>query len=89
MTLLSLIGAFLSGSWNLLVETTIPGTGFSYAALFVGLVVISIGFKFLSYVLGFGFGGLDANASGLRRNEYRAGKARQAKISSARLHDEK
>lgn len=92
-----MIGAFLSGAWSLLTETTIPGVGFSYAALFVGLVVISIGFKFLSYVLGFGFGGIDGSDArltsmprlGSKRERYGSGSGGKVKISDARKHDER
>ncbi len=52
---LRLIGAVLEGSWRLLTETDIPGVGFSVAALLVGLLMVSFGFRVLTFILGWRF----------------------------------
>lgn len=52
---LQVIGAILEGGWKLLTETEIPGVGFSVAALLVGLLMVSFGFRVLSYLLGWRF----------------------------------
>ena len=54
------IGGFLSLSWNFLMNTYIPGTEISFGVMFVGFVVISIGFRFLSLAVGYNIGGIDA-----------------------------
>ena len=52
---LQLIGAILEGGWRMLTETDIPGLDFSFAALLVGLFMVSFGFRVLSFVLGWRF----------------------------------
>ena len=92
--LLDGIGAVLSGGWRLLCETTVPGLDFSFAVLLIGLALVSLGFKFLSFVLGFGFGGIgllgyftsgDANAS----QSYRHNRNTNVKVAPERKHDQK
>lgn len=93
MELLNGIGAVLEGGWRMLTETTIPGLDFSVAALLVGIAMVSLGLKFLSFVLGFGFGGVgmvgyftsgDAHATA----SYRKSRNSKARISSERSHDQ-
>jgi len=57
---LRLAGAVLEGGWRLLTETTIPGLDFSPAALLVGLLMVSFGFRVLSYILGWRFSADDS-----------------------------
>lgn len=46
----------LGGGWSFLTETEVPGLGFSYAVLLIGLAIVPLGFKFLSLALGFNVG---------------------------------
>lgn len=54
--IVAVVRGFLSMSWNFLMHTYIPGTEISYGVMFVGLCVISIGFRFLSLAVGFSIG---------------------------------
>ena len=54
--LLNCIKTFLSGSWDFFTETDVPGLGFSFAVLFIGLALIPISLSFLSLILGFPVG---------------------------------
>ncbi len=57
-SLISAIGTFLSGSWRFFTQVDVPGTGFSFAVLLVGLAIVPISLSFLSLVLGFSVGTL-------------------------------
>ncbi len=54
MEVLEFIGWFLSHSWDFFTETTVPGFDFSFAALFVGLFLATLGLRFLFMMLGVG-----------------------------------
>lgn len=53
--LLSAISFLLSQSWQFLTSVTIPGTTLSFAALFVGLFLASLGLRLLGMVMGTSF----------------------------------
>lgn len=79
--LLNCIKTFLSGAWDFFTETYVPGLGFSFAVLFVGLALIPISLSFLSLILGFPVGTVsDAESLGSRGT-------RNPKVSSARKND--
>lgn len=91
--LLDAISAVIQNSWKMLTSVQVPGLDISFAALFLGLFLVSTGMTFLSAVLGFGFGGISnlgyftsgnagANAS------YRSSRNSKAKISKERQHDQ-
>lgn len=93
MEVLQGIGAILEGGWKLLSKTDIPGLNFSFAALLVGFVLVSMGLKFLSYVLGFGFGGVGmvgyfTSGDAKAKASYRRSRNTRAKIAEERKHDE-
>lgn len=52
MEVLAFISFFLGASWDFFTETTVPGFDFSFAALFVGLFLASLGLRFLFSMLG-------------------------------------
>lgn len=54
--LLNCIKTFLSGAWDFFTETDVPGLGFSFSVLFIGLALIPISLSFLSLILGFPVG---------------------------------
>lgn len=58
---LQAIGWILSSGWTFLQSVTVPGFGFSFATLFVGLFLASLGLRFLSMILGVSFGAADLN----------------------------
>jgi hypothetical protein len=48
------IGFLLSSAWDFFTEITVPGFDFSFAALFVGLFLASLGLRFLLMILSVG-----------------------------------
>lgn len=56
--LMNCIKTFLSSSWKFFTETDVPGLGFSFAVLFIGLVLIPVSLSFLSLILGFSVGSI-------------------------------
>ena len=50
------VSGLLSASWHFLMHTYIPATHIPFGVLFVGLCVMSLGFRFLSIILGFSVG---------------------------------
>lgn len=54
--LLNCIETFLSGAWKFFTKIDVPGLGFSFAVLLVGLAIIPISLSFLSLILGFPVG---------------------------------
>lgn len=79
--LLNCIETFLSGAWKFFTKIDVPGLGFSFAVLLVGLAIIPISLSFLSLVLGFPVGNIsDAESFGSRGT-------RNPKVSSARKND--
>ena len=52
MEVLAFISFFLGASWDFFTEITVPGFDFSFAALFVGLFLASLGLRFLFSMLG-------------------------------------
>lgn len=89
---LQVIGAILEGGWKLLTETDIPGVGFSVAALLVGLLMVSFGFRVLSYILGWHFSMDDsmdmADWLSSQFKGYGNSKGGELTISDARKNDE-
>lgn len=55
MSLLQALKSWISLSWDFFTEITIPGTSFTFAALFVGLFLADLGLRFLFMVLGLSF----------------------------------
>lgn len=53
--LLQALKSFIALSWDFFTEITIPGTSFTFAALFVGLFLADLGLRFLFMVLGISF----------------------------------
>lgn len=56
--LMNCIKTFLSSSWKFFTETDVPGLGFSFAVLLIGLVLIPVSLSFLSLILGFSVGSI-------------------------------
>lgn len=48
------ISFFLGASWDFFTEIEVPGTGMTFAALFVGLFLANLGLRFLFSMLGIG-----------------------------------
>lgn len=80
MEVLECIKVILSGGWQILAKTQVPGLGFSYAMLLVTLALVPIGFNFLSIALGFSVGHLTSDSYGTRSS-------RKTKISDSRKND--
>lgn len=80
MEVLECIKTILSGGWQLLVKTEVPGLGFSYGMLLVALALVPIGFNFLSLALGFNVGHLTSDSYGTRSSK-------NVKTSDARKYD--
>lgn len=57
MEVIQAIGFIFSSSWDFFTEVTVPGFEFSFASLFVGLFLASLGLRFLFMMLGVSFGG--------------------------------
>lgn len=72
---------FLSSTWVFFTDITLPGTELTLAALFTGLLFISIAFRLLSLILGFNVG-TPSDSYGSRRSK-------NVKISDKRKHDDK
>lgn len=58
------VSGLLSASWHFLMYTYIPATHIPFGVLFVGLCVMSLGFRFLSIILGFTVGIPDSTSYG-------------------------
>lgn len=52
MEVLAFISFFLGASWDFFTEVKVPGFEFSFATLFVGLFLASLGLRFLFMMLG-------------------------------------
>ena len=57
---LDAISFILNASWDFFTEIKVPGFNFSFAALFVGLFLATLGLRLLFMMLGIGFGYYDA-----------------------------
>lgn len=79
MEVLEFIKVILTGGWQILAKTELPGLGFSFAMLFVTLALVPIGFNLLSLALGFNVGH-EGDSYGTRSSK-------NAKISDARKND--
>ena len=79
MDVLECIKVILTGGWQILAKTEVPGLCFSYAMLFVTLSLVPIGLSFLSLVLGFNVGHMT--------DLYGTRSSKNAKISDARKND--
>jgi hypothetical protein len=75
------IKMLLSNSWKFF-QIKVPGTGFSFAVLAVGLLLVPISLSFLSLVLGFPVGTVDNDTVSLRSMG-----SRKYRVSSARKND--
>lgn len=69
MSLLQALKSWIALSWDFFTEITIPGTSFTFAALFVGLFLADLGLRFLFMVLG-----LSISSNDLRLPEKVSGK---------------
>lgn len=75
-SLLQALKSWIALSWDFFTEITIPGTSFTFAALFVGLFLADLGLRFLFMVLG-----LSISSNDLRLPEKVSGKtARKEKV---------
>lgn len=54
MEVMDFISWLLRESWYFFTRTKVPGFDFSFAALFVGLFLASLGLRFLSGMIGVG-----------------------------------
>ncbi|MBO5341032.1 MAG: hypothetical protein J6A62_08555 [Oscillospiraceae bacterium] len=52
MQVIEAIEWFLGASWDFFTEVEVPGMGFSFAALFVGLFLATLGLRFVCMMLG-------------------------------------
>lgn len=52
MEVVAFISFFLGASWDFFTEVKVPGFDFSFAALFIGLFLASLGLRFLSMMIG-------------------------------------
>ena len=52
MEVIAFISFFLGASWDFFTEVNVPGFDFSFAALFVGLFLASLGLRFLFAMTG-------------------------------------
>lgn len=71
------IGWILSSGWTFLTSVEVPGMGFSFATLLVGLFLADLGLHFLGMVLGVGFGHEDivrAEDVGILKRKDKVGK---------------
>lgn len=59
MDVLTFISFFLGASWDFFTEVKVPGFDFTFAALFVGIFLASLGLKFLFSMLGIGISSRD------------------------------
>lgn len=81
------IRGLLTGAWGFLMHTYIPGTQIAFGVFFVGLAMISLGFRFLSLAIGHNIGevgGFSGLSSGVG---YGASGSKNHKISDARKND--
>lgn len=56
------IKSLLENGWKFFTQTDVPGTNISFAVLTIGLALISVGFRFLSIMLGHNIGEADFSA---------------------------
>ena len=80
------ISGLLRLSWNFLMHTFIPGTDIAFGVLFVGLCMVSLGFKFLSLVVGHSIGDVSTLSSDFRVASKDYGRIKE-RISSSRRND--
>lgn len=52
MELIAFISFFLGASWDFFTEVKVPGFDFTFAMLFVGLFIATIGLRFVMSMLG-------------------------------------
>lgn len=80
------VSGLLSASWHFLMHTYIPATQIPFGVVFVGLCVMSLGFKFLSLVVGHSIGDPSDAADSYRMIPKRW-RTLKARISAARQND--
>lgn len=52
MEVIAFISFFLGRSWDFFTEVTVPGFNFSFAALFVGLFLATLGLRLVMSMIG-------------------------------------
>lgn len=77
MMFLDMLGSVLSAVWGLFNGVTVPGLGFSFGTLFLGVLLIKIAISIIQHGLGFGGSGTG----------YRSGSTKNPKISNERKGD--
>lgn len=80
------IRGLLSGAWRFLMATYIPDTNITYGVFFIGLAMLSLGFKFLSIVVGHSIGAVDDLPAGIGMIPKNM-RTLKARISPARKND--
>ncbi len=75
------IRTYLSSIWDFFTETTVPGLGFSVAAVSVGVFLAVLGLRLLGYLFGFSGSGFQSG------DTPRTSSTRHPKISKERRHD--
>lgn len=71
MEVLAFISFFLGASWDFFTGVKVPGFDFTFAALFVGIFLASLGLRFLSMMLGLTIHSSDVKTVGTAVNEAR------------------
>ena len=56
MEVIAFISFFLGASWDFFTEIKVPGFDFSFATLFVGLFLATLGLRFLMSMIGASLG---------------------------------
>lgn len=77
MEVLDAIQFIVTKSWEVLSGIKVPGFEFSFATLFVGLFLATLGLRFLGMILGIGFGHEDivrAEDAGILKRKDKVGK---------------
>lgn len=69
MEVIQFIRAFISSSWDFFTEITVPGFDFTFAALFVGLFLATLGLRFLFMMLGVGIHSSDITSLADRKDK--------------------
>lgn len=76
MAALDILSSIFTSAWGIFAGVAVPGLGFSFADLFLGVVMIRLSLALLRFI--FGFGG---------DTGYRSSSAKNPKISDDRKDD--
>lgn len=68
MEVMAFISFFLGASWDFFTEVKVPGFDFTFAALFVGLFLASLGLRFLISMFGISMPSQDIQALAEKRS---------------------